>query len=57
MPATEAHAHVSELLDSAIAGGVVVLTRHGKPVAVVVPASFLTIGSDYPADAQQAAPV
>jgi prevent-host-death family protein len=54
MPATEAHANVRELLDSAIAGNPVVLTRNGKPVAVVVPASFLTIGRDIPADENQA---
>jgi prevent-host-death family protein len=56
MPATEAADNVRELLDSAIAGQPVVLTRYGKPVAVVVPASFLLIGNDIPADDSQAAP-
>jgi prevent-host-death family protein len=52
MTAKEAHKSVSALLDSAIAGQPVVLTRNGKAVAVVVPASFLTIG--IPADEQHA---
>jgi len=46
-----------DLLDNAVAGTPVVLTRNGKAVAVVVPASFLTIGSDVPADENQALPV
>lgn len=48
MSATEANNHVRELLDAAIAGQPVALTRNGKTVAVVVPASFFTIGCDYP---------
>jgi prevent-host-death family protein len=57
MPVADARAHMRDLLDSAVAGQPVVLTRNGKPVAVVVPASFLTIGSDYPADENQTVPV
>jgi antitoxin (DNA-binding transcriptional repressor) of toxin-antitoxin stability system len=45
-----------DLLDEAVAGKPVVLTRYGKPVAVVVPASFLTIGSDIPVEEDQAIP-
>ena len=45
-----------DLLDTAMLGTPVVLTRYGKPVAVVVPASFLTIGQDIPATADQAQP-
>jgi prevent-host-death family protein len=56
MTAKEAHAHVSELLDEAIRGNPVVLTRNGKAVGVIVPASFLAIGQDYPADDKQAQP-
>ena len=55
MTAKEAHTHVSELLDEAIRGNPVVLTRNGKAVAVVVPASFLMIGQDYPADEKEPA--
>lgn len=54
MPAKEAHQHVRDLLDAAVAGQPVALTRNGKTVAVVVPASFFTIGRDYPSDEKQA---
>lgn len=54
MSAKEAHHNVRDLLDAAIAGQPTVLTRNGRAVAVVVPASFLTLGQDYPADAKQA---
>lgn len=57
IPVTEARAHIRDLLDGAIAGQPAVLTRNGKPVAVIVPASFLTIGSDIPADEQETVPV
>jgi prevent-host-death family protein len=57
IPVSEARAHIRDLLDGAIAGQPAVLTRNGKPVAVVVPASFLAIGVDYPADERQTAPV
>jgi prevent-host-death family protein len=56
MTAKYAHGHVSELLDSAIAGTPVVLTRNGKPVAIVVPASFLMSGRDFPANDRQLVP-
>jgi antitoxin (DNA-binding transcriptional repressor) of toxin-antitoxin stability system len=56
MTAVYAHSHVSELLDSAIAGKPVVLTRNGKPVAIVVPANFLTAGRDYPSSGRQLFP-
>jgi prevent-host-death family protein len=56
IPVSQARAHIRDLLDSAIAGQPTVLTRNGKPVAVVVPASFLTFGVDYPADERQTAP-
>ncbi len=56
MTAKEAHSHVRELLDAAIAGQPVVLTRNGKTVAIVVPAAFLTIGRDLPADDKQTVP-
>ena len=46
-----------DMLDSAEQGHPMVLTRNGKPVAVVVPASFLAIGRASPADADQAEPV
>lgn len=51
MPVAQARANIRDLLDHAVAGQPVALTRHGKTVAVVVPASFLTIGEDYPAGA------
>ena len=57
MPVAEARAHMRDLLDEAIRGNPVVLTRNGKPVAVVVPASFLMIGKDYPAEEPQPQPV
>ena len=57
MPVVKARSHMRDLLDTAVAGQPVVLTRNGKAVAVVVPASFLTIGSDVPADENQALPV
>jgi prevent-host-death family protein len=57
MPVVEARAHMRDLLDTAIAGQPVVLTRNGKPVAVVVPASFLAIGHAIPADEKQVEPV
>jgi prevent-host-death family protein len=57
MPVVEARAHMRDLLDSAVAGQPVILTRNGKPVAVVVPASFLNIGSAIPADDKQTEPV
>lgn len=44
MAVVEARARMRDLLDSAIAGQPVVLTRKGKPVAVVMPASVLAIG-------------
>jgi len=56
MPVAHARANIRELLDEAVAGRPVVLTRHGKPVAVVVPADFLTIGTDYPVDERQEQP-
>jgi len=46
-----------DMLDSAVQGHPMVLTRNGKPVAVVVPASFLAIGRALPAAADQAEPV
>lgn len=52
-----ARTHLRDLLDEAIAGQPCVLTRYGKPVAVVVPASFLTLGHDIPTDANQSEPV
>lgn len=57
MPVTQARAHMSELLDEAIRGNPVVLTRNNRAVAVLVPASFLNIGRAFPADENQAAPV
>jgi prevent-host-death family protein len=54
LPTDYARTHMRDLLDEAVAGNSVVLTRYGKPVAVVVPASFLMIGQDIPADEQQA---
>jgi prevent-host-death family protein len=57
MPTEQARNHMRDLLDEAIAGNPVVLTRYGKAVAVVVPASFFTIGHDIPADEHQAQPV
>jgi prevent-host-death family protein len=57
MSAKEAHNSVSQLLDSALQGQPTVLTRNGKPVAVVVPASFLAIGRAFPADAEQSEPI
>jgi prevent-host-death family protein len=56
MTAREAHDHLRELLDTAIAGHPTILTRNGKPVAVVVPASFLAIGHDIPHDEKQVIP-
>jgi prevent-host-death family protein len=53
IPVTEARTHIRDLIDDAIAGQPAVLTRNGKPVAVVVPASFLMIGRDIPADEKQ----
>jgi len=53
VPVTEARAHISELLDEVLRGVPVCLTRHGRNVAVLVPANFLTIGQDYTADAKQ----
>ncbi len=57
MPTDYARTHMRDLLDEAIAGNPVILTRYGKPVAVVVPASFLAIGRAIPADENQTAPV
>lgn len=57
MPVVEARAHMRDLLDTAVAGQPTVLTRNGKPVAVVVPASFLGIGRAFPADDRQTEPV
>jgi prevent-host-death family protein len=56
MTAVQARANLSGLIDDAIAGTPVVLTRNGKAVAVVVPASFLTISQDVPADENQTVP-
>ena len=56
MPVTEARAHIRDLLDEAIAGRPSVLTRNGKPVAVLVPASFLTLGQDIPQAETQSQP-
>jgi prevent-host-death family protein len=56
LPVDYARTHMRDLLDEAVAGKPVVLTRYGKPVAVVVPASFLTIGSDIPADEDETVP-
>jgi prevent-host-death family protein len=57
LPTDYARTHMRDLLDEAVAGNPVVLTRYGKPVAVVVPASFLTIGHDIPTDENQSQPV
>lgn len=57
MTTEQARNNLRDLLDNAVAGNPVVLTRYGKPVAVVVPASFLTLGRDIPADEHQAQPV
>ena len=57
VPVTQARAQIRDLLDEAIAGHPAVLTRNGKPVAVVVPASFFQLGQDIPADEQHAVPV
>ena len=57
IPVTQARANIRQLLDQAEAGFPAVLTRNGKPVCVVVPASFLIAGTDYPADERQAEPV
>ncbi|MCU0291219.1 MAG: type II toxin-antitoxin system prevent-host-death family antitoxin [Thermoanaerobaculaceae bacterium] len=37
--AYEAKTHLAELLDEVERGGVVTIARHGKPVAVLVPAT------------------
>jgi prevent-host-death family protein len=57
LPVTQARAHMSQLLDEAIRGNPVVLTRNGRPVAVVVPAEFLAIGRTFPTDQSQKEPV
>lgn len=57
MPVTQARAHMSELLDEAIRGNPVVLTRNSRPVAILVPASFLGIGRAFPAYDDQTEPV
>ena len=57
IPVTQARTHIRDLIDDAIAGKPAVLTRNGKPVAVVVPASFLAIGTDIPADETNTVPV
>lgn len=57
VPAEHARTHFRHLLDQAMAGYPAVVTRHGEPVAVIVPASFLNIGTDIPADANQTQPV
>lgn len=43
MTSTEARAALPELLDRVVAGEEVTITRHGKPVAVVVRPDALTI--------------
>ena len=53
---SDARTHIRDLIDSAIAGQPTCLTRSGKVVAVVVPASYLLIGRDIPADSVQAQP-
>lgn len=57
MPARQARNRMRDLLDTAIAGEPTVLTRNGRPVAIVVPAAFLPIGRAFPADDKQAEPV
>jgi prevent-host-death family protein len=56
LPTDYARTHMRDLLDDAVAGHPVVLTRYGKAVAVVVPVSFLQIGHDIPADSTQTEP-
>jgi prevent-host-death family protein len=41
MTASEARAALAELLDRVVAGDEVTITRHGQPVAVVVPPDAL----------------
>lgn len=52
MTATEVNDHVRSMLDSAMTGVPVALTRNGTVVAYVVPASFLQLDLDNPADKQ-----
>jgi prevent-host-death family protein len=56
-PVSEARANMSQLIDTAISGVPVVLTRTGRPVAVVVPIGLFQLGQDVPADASQVQPV
>lgn len=42
----EAKNNLSALLDAAEAGADVVITRHGRPAAVVLPAGSLKVSSD-----------
>jgi prevent-host-death family protein len=37
--AYEAKAHLSQLLDDAAAGDTITITKHGRPVAMLVPAA------------------
>jgi antitoxin (DNA-binding transcriptional repressor) of toxin-antitoxin stability system len=53
MTATEVNDHVRSMLDSAMTGVPVALTRNGVIVAYVLPASFMPA----PADDKQAVPV
>ena len=46
LPVDYARIHMRELLDEAVTGNPVVLTRYAKPVALVLPASFLNIAAD-----------
>ena len=41
-PAEEARAHFSKLLNDAESGKATIITRHGRPVAVVVPIAEYT---------------
>jgi antitoxin (DNA-binding transcriptional repressor) of toxin-antitoxin stability system len=50
MTAVQARYGVRKLLDAAIAGQATVITRNGVHVAVVLPASVVTIEADKPAE-------
>ena len=56
IPVTKARASIRDLLDQALAGQPTVIERNGKPVAVIVPATFFNLGRDIPADEHQTVP-
>lgn len=51
MTATQVNDHVRDLLDTVTAGQSVTITRNGKVVAVVLPASFLQLDGMKPVSA------